>query len=169
MKYLGACYVASIVIILLFSSAQTRSRVLARGTKVYTPKAPCPIATTHTMSDPSLLFTPQKSPPNLKSDAAGPPDSPPVVASSPLRTRSTQASSRRTFYISVPMLSEAEKATYKQFSEDPIPSDDEFSGMPFNSIIGEYQEGSKLLYFVRTSEKAQAFQVCDMKICSSCF
>lgn len=62
-------------------------------------------------------------------------------------------------YVSIPTLPEVEKAAYKSFSEDLIPFGDEYFGMSFHTIIGEYKEGSVLYYFARPIENTQAFKV----------
>lgn len=105
---------------------------------------------------PSLLFTP---PPSRVKDVTERPDSPARETSLPSKTRSGKASSRMSVYVSLPILSEEEKSLYKPFSENPIPDDDEFSGTALHSIIGEYKEGSRLYYFAKLTEDAQAFKV----------
>lgn len=99
--------------------------------------------------------------PSRGSDTTGPvspPTSPSIRSISP-PTRRSKKSSRKMVYVSIPTLSEVEKAAYKSFSEDPIPFGDEYFGMSFHTIIGEYKDGSVLYYFARPVENAQAFKV----------
>ncbi|TCD65653.1 hypothetical protein EIP91_002326 [Steccherinum ochraceum] len=108
--------------------------------------------------DPHLRFTPQKSSPT-RHGTAGPPSSPSPEASSP-QTRQKKHSSRLYLdFVHIPFLSKSEKAEHTQFSEDPIPSDDEFATATFHSIIGEYKDRSKLFYFAKLTESSQAFKI----------
>ncbi|KAH8099377.1 SNF2 family N-terminal domain-containing protein [Cristinia sonorae] len=94
-----------------------------------------------------------------KSNASSPPESPIPGPSSPLRTRPSIHSTRKMLDVFLDALSDEVKSTYKKFSDDLIPSDDEFAGTPLHSIIGEYQHGPKLVYFVKLSKDSQAFQM----------
>ncbi|KAI0936745.1 hypothetical protein AcV5_004808 [Taiwanofungus camphoratus] len=105
-------------------------------------------------SDPILLSTSSNNlSPHVTSDAPRPSESP----LSPLSTESIldpvsvpEATSKQSFYISIPALPASEKALYEDFGQRLMTSDDsEFDGL--DHIIGEHNEGNTLFYYASFS------------------